>query len=209
MRISTTTLESFRLFRAFDWMAEEDLLATIRGEFRPNHKMNLGQAFGAVLETPQPFRVVNGYRCQGFEFGDDVMGPALAVFDRRGVFEAKAVKRYGGHFVVAKADQMLGTKLIENKTTLSPFDYDKYADSYQWRFMTDLFEPTSITYNVFCLDEATNGVISLKGIESFNLFPYDAIRTDCEALVWDFVRFVESRGLTSYLERSGSGLEAA
>ena len=63
MRISATQLESFRLFMSpnQEWMSEADLAATIRGEFVGNHKVNLGTAFGLVLETPEPYAVDGGY----------------------------------------------------------------------------------------------------------------------------------------------------
>lgn len=210
MRISTTTLESFRLFMnpEQDWMPEEDLLATIRGEFTGNHKVWLGQAFGAVLESPDRYRVRGGYRIttrggeETFAFSDDVMGPALALIDREHtVFEAKATKRYGPHDVVAKADQLVGAHLIETKATLGYFDFDKYAESYQWRFMVDIFEPSKVTYHIFCLDESeANGVISLRGIETFHLFPYAECREDCQRLVSLFEEYVEAKGLTGVLD---------
>ncbi len=209
MRISTTTLESFRLFMAPDqeWMAEQELIDTICGKFVPNHNILLGQAFGSVLEDPDRYRVNGGYRVttrdreETFEFGDDVMIPALALIDRRGVFEAKAVGRYGPHDVVAKADHLLGAVLSEFKTTCSTFNFDKYAESCQWRFMSDIFQPQQITYRVFCLDEAPNGVISLRGIESFNLFPYADLREDCEELVARFCEYVAAKGLVSLLNK--------
>ena len=117
MRISTTTLESYRLFCEpdNDWMTEDELLATIRGEFVPTHAVLLGQAFGRVLEDPDRYKVRSGYICNGFAFGDDVMAEPLALFDRRGVFEAKTTKAYGDCTVVAKADQLIGTRIIENQ----------------------------------------------------------------------------------------------
>ena len=185
MRISTTTLESYRLWRdpEQDWMSEDELIATIKGEFRPNHNVLLGQAFGRVLEKPEAYRVRNGYLCGDFAFGEDVMEPALAVIDRRGVFEAKGTKPYGDRTVVAKADHLLGAHLSEFKTTLSTFDFDKYAASCQWRFMAEIFEPSLVTYHVFCLYEGTTGVVELRSIESFNLYPYAALHDDCCALV--------------------------
>src|SRR5688500_9646068 len=122
MRISTTTLESFRLYMHPDteWMPEEDLIATIQGKFAGNHKVWIGSAFGAILETPEPYRIPGGYcvRPRGCDYtitlGDDVMQPMLALIDRpRTVFEAKAIKSYLGHDVVAKADQMIGARIIE------------------------------------------------------------------------------------------------
>lgn len=209
MRISTTTLESYRLFMQpeQDWMLEAELLATIRGEFRGNPKVWLGSAFGAVLEHPERYRVEGGYVVQprgcpyAIDLGDDVMQPALDLIVPGSVFEAKGLKRYGRHDVVAKADQMAGLRIIETKSTLSSFDFDKYADSCQWRFMLDIFEAVSVTYHVACLSESeANGVISLRGIETFTLYPYPALRDDLEALVREFEGYVTARGLVQVLD---------
>lgn len=208
LRISTTTIESFRLFMEpeQEWMSEDELIASIRGQFVPNHKVLLGQAFGRVLEKPEAYRVPHGYRIttrggeETFEFSDDVMGPCLAVFDRRGAFEQKATRMYDGHTVVAKADQLLGARVVENKCTLSTFDFDKYAKGCQWRFYADIFVPRVVTYNVFCLSEAANGVIELKGIETFNLFPYPELHQDCVELVRRFVEYVKARKLEGCLK---------
>lgn len=209
MRISTTTLESFRLWLEpeQDWLQEADLLDTIAGKFVGNHKVWIGQAFGAVLETPERYRVSGGYRVpvrgssEVISLGDDVMGPALALIDRpRSVFEAKGIGQFCGHDVVAKADQMVGSDVIETKTTLSSFDFDKYANSCQWRFMADIFQAPRVTYHVFCLSESeANGVIALKSIETFHLFPYDGMRDYCETLVREFDTYVGMRGLRPLL----------
>jgi hypothetical protein len=200
MRISTTTLEAFRLWSVGDWMPESDLQATIRGEFVPTHGVLLGKAFGQVLETPETYRTAGGFQCDTFFFPDATMLDPLALMDRSGAFEAKATTTYGRHTVVAKADQVVGARLIEHKTTLSTFDFDRYAASYQWRFMADIFQPVSITYHVFCLSEERDGSIALRGIESFNLYPYAELHQDCCDLVRRFVDYVVVRGLDSLLE---------
>lgn len=200
VRISATTLESFRLFMEGDWMPESDLIASIKGEFKPNHAVLLGMAFHSVLETPEKFKTEGGYCCGGYALGDDIMVPALALFDRRGVFECKTTKLYGEHTIVARADQLLGNGIIENKTTLSTFDFDRYAASCQWRIMVDLFEASQVTYNVFCLNEDAHGIIELKSIETFNLYPYAELRRDCDELVQRFVEYVTARGLTEWLQ---------
>lgn len=210
MRISTTTIESFRLFMQpeQDWMAESDLIDTICGRFTGNRKVWIGQAFGAALETPDRYRVSGGYRVtpRGCDtpiaLGDDVMGPALALIDRpQTVFEAKGIGVYDGHDVVAKADQLIGARLVETKTT-AYFDFDKYAASCQWRFMLDIFQVPSVTYQVFCLDEdEPNGVIRLKGApEVFTLYTYPELHTDCLALVRDFAAYVDVKGLRGVLD---------
>src|SRR3990167_823546 len=96
MRVSTTTIESFRLWAdpEQDWFPEEELIATIRGEFTPKPEMLLGQAFGRCLERPERYRDGDNYRVRvrfgeewpEFNFRHEVMAPALELFDRRGVF---------------------------------------------------------------------------------------------------------------------------
>lgn len=201
MRISTTTLESFRLWSdpEQDWMSENELLATIRGEFTPTAKVLLGLAFGKVLEDPDRYLVPGGYRCNGYDFALSTIEPALALIDRRGVFEAKAQRSYGAVDVVAKADHILGAHLSEFKTTTSTFNFDKYADSCQWRFMVDIFQPLRVTYHVFLLDDHENGVAELKGIETFNLYPYAGLHQDCCTLLGQFVDYVTAKGLDGLL----------
>jgi hypothetical protein len=201
VRISTTTLESFRLFMQPDqeWMTEQSLIDTICGKFVPTPAVLLGKAFGEVLEDPDSYEVPGGFHHHDYAFSDATMAPALALIDRRGVFEAKATKAYGPHDVVAKADHLLGAHLSEFKTTSSTFDFDKYADSCQWRFMTDIFEPSRITYHVFELDDHGNSVVEVKAIHSFDLYPYAALHEDCGRLLGRFVEYVTAKGLDGYL----------
>jgi hypothetical protein len=210
MRISTTTLESFRLFMQpeQDWMSEEDLLATIRGEFHPTKEIAIGQAFGRILESPTPYKIGGGYCVKDRVFGDillgdDVVGPALELIDRpRTVFEAKGVGRYLGHDIVAKADQMRGGDLSETKTTFSNFQLEKYLDSYQWRFMSDMFQVPRVTYQVFCLSEGSTGVIALKDVEIVPVYAYPGLHGDCDELVRAFAAYIDVR------DRGGLGLRA-
>lgn len=199
MRISTTVLESYRLFMAGEWMAEDELIATIKGEFTPTPAVRLGLAYGKVLEDPDRYLVPGGYVCEGYQFGLKDVEPALTRIDRRGVFEAKATKAYGANEVVAKADHLLGAHLSEFKTTCSTFNVEKYLDSYQWRFMFDIFEALSGTYHVFLLDDHENGVAELKGVESFNVYPYPQLHADCCDLVREFAHYVKAKGLDGML----------
>ena len=206
MRISVTTVEQFRLYQTADFVTEENLQASIRGEFKPTQFMRNGSAFHSILEAPERFKVERGYSADGIFFPDDVVAPCLAVSPPGGVHEAKAVKVYdlrtGPVTVVAKADKLLGLRITERKTKWSGFNFDNYADAYQWRFYCDIFRPASVTYDVFCLDEQRDGFV-LKSIESFTLYPYPAVHQDCVELLTQFVDYVNMRGLGSYLERAG------
>lgn len=223
MRVSATTLESFRLYCEPDqeWMTEEDLRASIQGIFTPNPRIQLGSAWGRILEHPARFKVPGGYRVEKQSdhpwdrpvfVPDLVLAEALPYVDhRRGVFEAKAAQSYGAIDVVSKADMLLGSRLYEFKSPTSGFDPDKYAESYQWRFMVDAFEPSLVTYLVFCLfiptrnDEwCTNGDGAwqprLEDIHEMNLYPYPGLRRDCQDLVHRFADYVRQRELAEVLE---------
>ncbi len=210
MRISTTTLEAYRLWRdpEQDWMSEDDLIATIRGEFRPTREVALGLAFGKILERPDRYRVAGGYGVPDRTFGDlrfedDVLAPALERIDRpHTVFEAKAVGWYVGQEVVAKADQLVGGTLVETKTCWSGFTWEKYADSCQWRFLADLFQVPRVDYLVFELRESSTGVVSLADVHELPVYAYPALRADCEALVREFVGYLDLK------DRAGLGLRA-
>lgn len=204
MRINTTTLESFRLYMEpdQDWMTEADLLATIRGEFVPTREILIGRAFGHILETPDAFCAVRGYLAGGFVFSEEGIDRALALIDRpHTVFEAKAIRRYGSHDVVAKADQLVGGHLIETKTTFGYFQFDKYADSSQWKFMVDLFEALVVTYHIFSLDENKEGTIGVRAIDSFNVYPYTDLHEECADLVRRFEAYVSAKGLVPLLDQ--------
>lgn len=206
MWISASTLESFRLYcdPEQDWMTEADILATIRGEFVPTREIEIGQAFGRVLQAPDRYRVYRGYQHRRLNvfLSDETMQPALDLIDRpHTVFEAKATKRYGPHDVVAKADQLVGAHLVETKTTFGSFDFEKYANSVQWKFMVDIFEPAYVSYQVFVLRQEKNGSLTLRSTETFNLFPYATLHAECVELVGRFVAFVTVKGLAPLLER--------
>jgi hypothetical protein len=211
MRVSCTQLESYRLFMQPDqeWMTEQDLVDSLTGKFVPTHQVQLGKAFGMVLEDPDRYRVDGGYEANGYSLSNDVMEPALALVDRRCVFEAKAMRQYGECLVVSRSDALLGTTLFEFKTTLASFDASKYMDSYQWRFMADMLQPSQIVYRVFCLFEPAHGELELRSIETLPLYPYAAVHEDCCALVDQFVHFVKLCGLDGFLRERQRAADAA
>jgi hypothetical protein len=203
MRVSATLLESFRLWLEpeQEWLTEEMLEDQIRGIFHTNRAIELGSALGKILEDPARHRIAGGYQARGFTFDDATLAPVLELVDRRGIFEAKAQKVYPelGCVVVSKADHLLGAHLSEFKATAKGFDFDKYAHSYQWRFMVDAFAPALVTYRIFSLDDHENGVVEVVGIDNFHLFPYADCHADCVRLLASFVDYVTAKGLDAVL----------
>jgi hypothetical protein len=107
---------------------------------------------------------------------------------------------------VAVADQLVGQQLIENKTTTSSFDADKYAWSAQWRLMVDIFDPAIVTYHVFQLSDDGQ---QLKGIHTMHLWPYAGLHRDCQQLVASFADWIRARGLDEELRANQRRAEAA
>lgn len=205
MRISTTTLESFRLYMEMDWMTEEKLLDSIKGVFVPTPQMMAGSAYHKILEAPDAFRQTDGaYVCEGRRFPSSSVLPALELIDLAGPCELKETKVYriGGRdvTVVAQVDQLLRSWIIERKTKWSPFDYAGYADSFQWRFYLDIFDGASgVCYQVFCMDEDKDGSYTLGDIHTMRFYPYVGMRTDLTELLEQFLAYVDRRQLAGYL----------
>jgi len=203
MRISTTTIESFRLWQTGDWMSEEDLQATIKGEFVPTFNTELGKHYHAILEEPEPYRSLFGYGRGGFQFEAAAIDEMLARINPAGVPEVKTARELlvagaGVVHLVSKCDWIAGLHIDEFKTTLEGFDAEKYMASYQWRIMTMLFEATSVSYHVALLKDETEK-ITLRGIESLNVFPYPQLEADVRHLLREFVHYVNLRGLGDIL----------
>lgn len=209
MRVSCTVLESFRLFIQQDWMLEQELVQTITGTLVPTEKMKIGQAFDRLIERPDRYRIDGGYHVGAYRFSESTMAPVFELIDRQGVFQAKAEQPYGEVTVVSKADHLRGAVLSEFKTRLDhSVDIEHYADSYQWRFMTDAFKPAMIRYHIFLLNVQAGAELTLRGIESFTLYPYPALSVDCKTLVEQFVNYVSVKGLAAILhERKASAQE--
>lgn len=202
LRASTTTLESYRLYRdpQNEWATEQNLLDTIMGRFTPTPEMLLGRAFGQILETPERYQVPHGYQCEGYTFSDADLAPAFALMNyEHGVFECKGTKDYGDLTVVAKVDQIVGAHIHEHKTTQSTFSAEKYLESCQWRYYADVYEAAAVTYHVFLLDDHGNGVVEVRGIESLALYPYPRLHDDCAALAAEFREYIRSKSLDGLL----------
>lgn len=213
MRISVTKIEQYRRYRA-GLNSLADLLESITGAFRPSWQMERGTAFHSILEEPALYmkwgsgldgrpEVEFHYECDGLPFPADVVHKCTNVIDYSGAFEMKTVKEfvteYGVVNVVGKCDQVIGTKVIENKTKWSPFDYDGYADSCQWRFYLSMFNVSEVKYNVFCMS-ISRGEVELKSIEVFSMFDYATLEYDVMELLTDFVHFIITQNLQHYFE---------
>ena len=209
MRFSTTLLDTFRFWRAHpERKPEAELVAAIKGDTIPTPAMLLGEAWGRILERPHAYVDDYGYSYGHYRFERADVERALAVIPRHLVvylhgqpvdvqahFEAKTVRQYGPHTVVAKVDHILGADINEFKVRQGTVRLDRYAASCQWRFYLDAFHAETVTYHVFQLSARRR----LRAIESLLLARYPRLHDDCAELVEAFAHYVRRRGLEAYL----------
>lgn len=205
MQVSVTTLESYRLMKTEFWMTEAKLIEDIKKEFVPNRKMRIGTAFGNVLADPELYRGPEGqdYLCDGFLFPADVVEPCAALFDRRGVFEVPQYTdwKIGDRIITtaARADQVIGLHIKENKTKTGQFQEGQFDQSWQWRFYLPMYGARSVHYNVFLLEDDTDKGFSLRGIETATYYPYPGLEGDCVEVLAEFAEWADRKGLGAWL----------
>lgn len=201
MRVSVTTLESYRLYLEADWMAEESLQQSIKGVFVATPEMILGRNLHSVLEDHDQYEQPDGsYLCKESRFSSELIRDCL-VHVEPGVFEVKFTKDYtvGGRQiqVVGKVDELVGLRVVENKIRVGSFEAERYTESFQPRFYLDILQAQSVTFKVFILGESQEGLF-LKSCEKLTVYPYPDLHDDCQRLVTRFVDYVERRQLESF-----------
>src|SRR5262252_10010400 len=156
LRISATLLNEFALYLNEDWYTEAMLQDTIKGVFKSTPEIQLGRAYHKLLERPQ--KNLDGlYEYKDFRFEPEAIDTLLDRLEP-GVFEVKLEKSLGvtreGEQVmlVAKVDHIAGLHPSEVKTTLDPFDAEKYLGSYQWKTYVLVFEAEILSYHVAVLE---------------------------------------------------------
>jgi hypothetical protein len=200
MRVSATVLERFRLYLTTDWVTEDELVASILGTAPTTPAMALGRAFGAALASPDRYRRPDGtYEVGAYRF-DGSLEVALEPIRPGTLFEVPGSVTLGRHEVVCRADQMVGTLVVETKTTTGTPDVARYLESYQWRYMALAFAPSAIEYQVYGVEEQPDGLVTVWGSDTFRVYPYLGLEADCAELLAEFERFVWARGLQAALD---------
>lgn len=146
LKISATQLESYRRFIDGRITVEQFENSLLRRD-PPNELMKRGTLFHEMLQAPDPIPFRE-------EFSEQCIRNARALMDyRNSIFEYKARKVYktgkGEIAVTGVADQLLGYDVVEIKTRYSPFDFETYMNSIQWRVYCDIFHADLVHYKVF------------------------------------------------------------
>lgn len=196
IKISATQLEAHR--RYMDGVISLDTLRTQLLKLEPpGPLMALGTKFHELLQadtiTPKACepnfeynQVLDArgkidYRCKAFEVK---LRSKMETFDNIPVI------------ITGVADQLLPGIVVEYKTRYSPFQYESYADSMQWRLYCQLFDVPAVNYKVWEMKriEETN-FCTVKSYNDFMLYEYPAMRSEIREAVTELVRLLFRLGI--------------
>lgn len=209
MRLSTTAIEAFRLWRdTGDWLDLADLEATIKKITVPNEKMLRGSAFHSVLERPaayveaplaeHQYRVKPYDGSRDFVFAGAGIDAALALWPD-GAREIKATCDIDGITLVCVADVLRGNAVGEAKCT-EKIDLEKYFDSFQWRAAMKVFNATEVRYVLAQGRDCGGRFIAIDSVLPWTQYRYPALDEDVRRMVHDCATFIYQRNLESYVQ---------
>jgi hypothetical protein len=195
IKVSATNLESYRRY-INEKTTLDQLIDSILRRFEPNDKMIKGTKFHEMLQSkdPAPYKEF---------FSQDCITASRNFMDYRSpLFEIKVRKHYETrHGIVSltgMADQIIGNKVVEIKTTYSPIQYDTYSDSLQWRVYCDVFQAPEVQYNVFEFKDTLAN--DFKNCAFFNFFAPANNHETINQWVSDYTDFLYLVGLENALE---------
>lgn len=207
MRISVTTIESFRMMKEEDWFSEARFLEQLSSKFISTPAMEFGTAYHALIEDGEINYICAKLKNMG------MIQPALnyrAKFPDL-VHEIKAIKEYliNGEIitVVGKCDGLYIDTIHEHKTC-AVFE-DKYEQSVQYKFYFELFGGREVQYNIFELKGANKKATNvIEFVESINAIKYHKLIFDkpknnsdyCYSLLSELVLYIKNRGLERYFK---------
>lgn len=215
LRISVTTLESFRRLIRTEYGSEAELIASIKGQpFEPSWQMNAGRAWDDALWLPaDETREVAGtsfgrwgkywFNLAAVQYANKLLG--------LGVWQIKEVEvmHVGGRRlpvqVVAHADHVRGLEITDNKARFGTVDLSSYEHSLQWRFYLHIHQAASFRYAVWHFFDPDGGnYCDLKESMTVRFWNYPAMAEDCHRWLIEFLAWADDKDLFVYLDREGT-----
>lgn len=156
MRVSVSSLETYRYYKDNEDITLEQCLADLRKETPPKPAMLAGSALHRILENAD-YSDVEAVTVKGdgyhFHFDCDVNLSVPIVRELKGELEIETPS--GPVTLVGVVDGM-DTAVIDYKLT-GRFEAEKFADSYQWRCYLLMFHANRFDYRVFVGKEKSAG----------------------------------------------------
>lgn len=198
-----TQIESFRRFiTGVPGSCETDLIASITGQFQGNNKTRIGSAFHSIIETGENID-------KGVIFNDSQIEIARQHAANISPFfsEIRSNKKYLDKIIISGCtDVIQGCVIRDTKVKFRALSEIEYFNSYQWRFYLDIFELNRFIYDVFEIvgysDEMGLNVskLEMRQNDPFEFDAYEGMQKDLEAIIIEFLNWVEFRHLEKYFE---------
>lgn len=205
MKFAVTTLESFRLFRDYEFIDQQEMIDRInRVPVEPTDRMYLGSALHKILENPDEFRDGANFTVSPHLLAQGEFAPShpftfdgLAVHGAlhqlpQGPVELRSELEIGGVTLRGIADLISGVTVYDHKVSTRAPKPDSYAESMQWRCYLEMFCAERFVYNHIQLSKNPDtGIYELVDVSRFEHFRYPAMTADIERVVADLVDFVK------------------
>lgn len=191
-RFSATQLESYRRFLAGSKTAA-DLIETITGEFPGTAKTRAGEEFERAA--------FSGLKSPQFDNAHLTFSPVIIAYAQK---QVKRQQEFAGVQLVGIVDALLGTEIIELKTTYSAVNIENYYASLQHHAYSVLFpECTAIQYVIAGIkglsESEQSKELEVKSLHTVKFWTNPAQSAEYLAqFVYGLCDFVEIMGLQDH-----------
>lgn len=189
--VRVTQLDAFRIWQTTEDLDMDWLLPRILGTQPETIEMAAGTALHQALETlsfcndyatNEVDTVSSGDYRFDFNCQAEIVVPTIK--------ESEFAKQYGDIMVTGHVDGLIGNMVIDYKTT-KQFDWDRYMESYQWRFYLDMSGCNQFLYQIFVIKPfGPEKCFSIVDSHKIKQFRYPELHQDCEQLVRDYRQVV-------------------
>lgn len=205
IRISASLLDSYRLFKDFEFISVEEMDKRLMREPTPQtDKMKIGAAFHEVAQGGGS-KVDDIFHYENYQF----MSPDIDALITRLAPGIHEVKKYdtvipsphGKINITARVDSIHGATVHEIKTKIGQAPKpEAYMDSWQWKVYLRVFGAKKLVYHLCQLSFDKKAEAFNVEIDSLDLYPYPTMNNEVDSAFCELVEYAEHRGLLDYLK---------
>lgn len=199
MRISVTTVESFRLYLDTEWMTFERLKNQLTEGFVTTPIIERGSSFHELMETEPSdrwdkygvFDKTKAYKVNDWSWSvDDIDRIESAGGDKELKAEIKFDLPQGEAILVGKVDRIKDMIIEDYKVTEGAFMADKYLNSCQWKYYCLMFGLPHFRYRVVQVKKQKEpGLVKIKEEHNLDCHIYNGMEKELNNLLEMFVDF--------------------
>jgi len=210
IKVTPTALETYRLYKTFDWMTLEKCIESLTGKFVGNEATMTGEAFHVITESIKGVKIDHDvtvehtetgpvFSYHGYQFdGNDMERFASSLPDQY-VPEVAGKIEIDGVLLRGRVDGLDAITAHDIKTSLKAIKADKYDDSFQWRSYLPMFGCSVFHYHLVQLGKnRQTGVHEIRQYDMTTYFDYPNLMDDLRSHIHDFIGFAESQNIIDF-----------